>query len=182
MVSDNAELTSFLIEKGIDVNASDEEGITALALCGIFGRLANARVLLANGARLNDVFNQDGASIFNIILQGAVGFPDAKKAAADGDSEAQLIVRHINDEHVELALLMLEYGAVLDDTSGSLFMPLCKLGYSVLVNKMMLANPQICGSAVRLSRPFLSARPYEPIEFRALSVMFLNVYTPCPYY
>ncbi|HLJ44354.1 MAG TPA: ankyrin repeat domain-containing protein [Bryobacteraceae bacterium] len=59
------EMTQFLIREGADVNARDSQGSSPLDLAVQSGCLDNAAILIAHGARLNEVSGKTGATPIN---------------------------------------------------------------------------------------------------------------------
>lgn len=76
------ELLELLLSRGVDINAGhhQSQGWTALHIAAIDGRVANARLLIEHGARL-DAVDVDGRTPLEIARGMASRYPDDPNAA-----------------------------------------------------------------------------------------------------
>ena len=107
-------IMQLLIEKGADVNARDEEGVAPLDNAVWLGSLDAVAILLAHGARLNEVEPKSGATPINeaayrgntTVVQYLLQFkPDLEIPDKRGDTPLENAIRMRKEDS---ALLLLE--------------------------------------------------------------------------
>ena len=105
-----------LLEKGTDVNAGDDKGVTALMIASVMGHVEVVKLLLNNGA---DVNVKTGTGSAALTLASVMGHLDATKLllekgadvnAKDGDGVTALMGTAF-EGHLDVAKLLVEKGA-----------------------------------------------------------------------
>lgn len=134
-----------LLQRGANVNATEEKGDTPLMIAATSGRLRFAQTLLTKGANVNAEDN-GGHTVLMSAAMGAFvkNAPDTvKRIFTDDDEESREVLVSLGDEHLAVMRFLLDNEARVDivaDDCGNTALTFAATGADIEAVKLLLAR------------------------------------------